>query len=96
MSGRFWVDNCISVLAKFAAKFKVVAADFPLAFRKTLEAHREFQTRVSQRPDSQGSVQGFQFNSSGSDNSPLAKQQKVLQEDVEYSGARYFLEMVPF
>ncbi|KAL6699994.1 hypothetical protein J3F84DRAFT_404920 [Trichoderma pleuroticola] len=96
MSGRFWIDNCISVLAKFAAKSKVVAANFPLAFERTLEAHKEFQIRVSQNPDSQGFVQGSQSNSLGSDDGPLAKQQKVLQEDFDISGARYFIEMDAF
>ncbi|KAK1238486.1 hypothetical protein MKX07_006632 [Trichoderma sp. CBMAI-0711] len=51
---------------------------------------------VSQRPDSQGFAQASQSNASGNDDGPLAKQQKVLQEDVDTSGARYFMEMDAF
>ncbi|KAM0418889.1 hypothetical protein ACHAPT_012154 [Fusarium lateritium] len=95
MSGRFWIENCVSVLAKFAAKIKVVTADLPTAFERTLEAFRDFQIQVTQSPEARG-VHVAQVNSSSSDDDPMAKQQKALQEDIDTSGARYFMEMDAF
>ncbi|RTE84434.1 hypothetical protein BHE90_001013 [Fusarium euwallaceae] len=96
MSGRFWIENCVSVLAKFAAKIKVVTADLPSAFERTLEAFRDFQIQVTQSPEARGVHVVEAKSSSGSDDDPMAKQQKALQEDIDTSGARYFMEMDAF
>ncbi|MBE3041322.1 hypothetical protein IMZ48_01800, partial [Candidatus Bathyarchaeota archaeon] len=95
MTGKFWVENCVTVLAKFAAKFKVVGADLPLAFEKTLSAHEDFQIRVSQTPEARGVIPPAQ-SAAGEGDDHIAKQQKALREDIDTSGARYFIEMDTF
>lgn len=95
MTGKFWVENCITVLAKYAAKFKVVGADLPLAFEKTLSAHEDFQIRVSQTPEVRGVIPPAK-TATGEEDDHIAKQQKALKEDIDTSGARYFIEMDTF
>ncbi|PNP82197.1 hypothetical protein FNYG_04386 [Fusarium nygamai] len=96
MNGKLWVENCISVLAKFAAKCKIVGVDLPTAFEKTLEAHKDFQHRIAHESDVRGVQNVVEAIVSNSDDDRLAKQQKALQEDIDTSGARYFAEMSTF
>ncbi|KAF5968668.1 hypothetical protein FCOIX_11276 [Fusarium coicis] len=96
MNGKLWVDNCITVLAKFAAKCKIVGVDLPTAFEKTLQAHKDCQYRIAHESDVRGAQNVVEAIVSKSDDDRLAKQQKALQEDIDTSGARYFLEMDTF
>ncbi|KAL2693468.1 hypothetical protein Neosp_000028 [[Neocosmospora] mangrovei] len=95
MSGRFWIENCVSVLAKFTAKIKIITADLPRAFERTLQAFRDVQFQVAQSADARG-AHATQANSSDSDKDPIAKQHKALREDIDTSGSQYFIKMIAF
>ncbi|KAH8747579.1 hypothetical protein F5882DRAFT_491181 [Hyaloscypha sp. PMI_1271] len=102
MKGQFWVDNCLSTVAKFAAKLKVVGADLPRAICRAFEAQKEFQVRMGQRAKSQAIIQSVTITSQRSgdgeenNDNPMAKQQAVLQTDLDTSGSRYFMVMDAF
>jgi len=46
--GKFWAENCLSTLAKFASKLKVVAQDLPAAVSRTIEAQNDLNVRLGQ------------------------------------------------
>lgn len=48
VKGKFWVDNCLSTIAKFAAKLKVLGNDIPQAVSRTIEAHKDVQMRMEE------------------------------------------------
>lgn len=95
ITGRLWIENRVSVLAKFAAKIKVVTADLPQAFERTLQAFRDFQIQATQSTEARG-IHIVQATSTDSDDDHMAKQRKALQDDIDTSGARYLMEMDAF
>jgi hypothetical protein len=82
--GEFWAENCLSTLAKFATKLKVLAHDLPAAVSRTIEAQNDLNARLGQ--------------SSSTMNNLLARvtdagKGKDEDEDIameDNSGARYF------
>lgn len=94
MYGGFWVENSISILAKFAAKFKVVGADLPRAFERTLDAHKEFLLRISHPKEAYGVFSTIPLSTPAPDGADLAKkQQAASQEDLALAADKYFLQM---
>ncbi|KAI1745487.1 hypothetical protein F4680DRAFT_402359 [Xylaria scruposa] len=99
MKARFWTDNCISTLAKFAAKLKVVGVDLPRAVSRTIEAQKDFQIQTSGLARTRQTNFSSQQTNSGTQHDDSAKEtedtnrRKALQDISDTSGARYFFVM---
>lgn len=99
VKGKFWVDNCLSTIAKFAAKLKVVGNDLPQAVSRTIEAQKDVQMRMEELARTQ----------TGRQLVPTPTGKEASREDRESSGwsaldigqlgssgVRYFIVMDAF
>ncbi|KAK4102047.1 hypothetical protein N658DRAFT_470579 [Parathielavia hyrcaniae] len=98
MSGRFWVDNCLTTIAKFAAKLKVLGNDLPRAVSLTFEAYKVVQLQVNELGLSQPEGQQVPTPSAGKDQpaGPGVPGDWRAVDMGGASGARYFIVLDAF
>ncbi|KAH8665631.1 hypothetical protein BGZ61DRAFT_593014 [Ilyonectria robusta] len=99
ITGRFWVDNCLITIAKFAAKLKVLGNDLPRAVALTIEAHRDVQMRVGELTRSQPGGIGVP-EATGKENPSIEEGSSAWSAldigQLDMSGARYFIVLDAF
>ncbi|KAK4449795.1 hypothetical protein QBC34DRAFT_403998 [Podospora aff. communis PSN243] len=92
VTGKFWVENCIATVAKFASKLKVLGHDLPSAVSRTMEAQNDVNARLGELYPSEPNPLLARAAESG-------KRARGDTGDIDLmdtSGARYFLVVDSF
>lgn len=92
LDGDFWTNNCVTTVAKFAAKLKILVFNLTTAAITSLEGTNEVIRRMSHEHTAYKMLNAVD-QGPVDEKTSLGKRREVLRRDVVGAGAQYFLTM---
>ena len=92
VTGKFWAENCIATVAKFASKLKVLAHDLPSAVSRSIDAQKDLKARL-------GELYSSEPDPLLARAAEIGRRERGETDDIDLmdmSGARYFMVVDSF